>query len=158
LGRFGFALILAEARFGWGALEPKGSAVTVRWWFVSLIGLALCCQAASVGYCAEAAPDPGRAREFSAATLAKVTPGQTTKAQIEALLGQPWRTTFADDSDEPGPLVWEYRGKDANGTYRVHIEFDSRGTTTLIAKIPDKTGVAPARVAKAPPATGRTQK
>ena len=131
--------------------------MTARW-VVSAISLALCWQAASSGYCAEATAAPGRAREFSAATLAKVTPGQTTKAQIEALLGQPWRTTFADDSDEPGPLVWEYRGKDANGTYRVHIEFDSRGTTTLIAEIPDKTGQAPAQVAKAPPGPVKTQK
>lgn len=131
--------------------------MTARW-VLSAIGLALCWQATSAGYCAEATADPGRDREFSAATLAKVIPGQTTKTQIEALLGLPWRTTFADDSDEPGPIVWEYRGKGANGTYRVHIEFNNRGTTTLIAEIPDKTGHAPARVAKAPPAPGKTQK
>lgn len=124
--------------------------------FVPAMVLVVCCASVSTVYSANDAADPGRARTFSAATLAKVTPGQTTKAQIEALLGQPWRTTFADDSDEPGPLVWEYRGKDANGTYRVHIEFDSRGTTTLIAEIPDKTGEAPARVAKAPPGPAPT--
>ncbi len=123
-----------------------------------IVWFAMYCGATSTGCCAGASADPGRAREFSAATLAKVTPGQTTKAQIEALLGQPWRTTFADDSDEPGPVVWEYRGKDANGTYRVHIEFDSRGTTALIAEIPDKAGEAPARVAKSPPGPGRSQK
>ena len=132
--------------------------MTAKWLLLSAIGLALCWQAASTGYCAGVVADPGQAREFSAATLAKVTPGQTTKAQIEALFGLPWRTTFADDSDEPGPLVWEYRGKDANGTYRVHIEFDSRGTTTLIAEIPDKLGEAPARVATAPPRPARSQK
>jgi outer membrane protein assembly factor BamE (lipoprotein component of BamABCDE complex) len=119
------------------------------------IAFALCCFSASTGYCANDAGDPGRARSFSAATLAKVTPGQTTQAQVEGLLGKPWRTTFADDSDEPGPVVWEYRGKDSNGTYRVHIEFDSHDKTTLIAKIPDDTGEAPARVAKAPPAPGK---
>jgi outer membrane protein assembly factor BamE (lipoprotein component of BamABCDE complex) len=124
--------------------------------FLPAMGFALYCYSAATGYCAEAAADPGRAREFSAATLAKVTPGQTTKAQIEALLGPPWRTSFADDSDEPGPVVWEYRGKDADGTYRVHIEFDSRGTTALIAEIPDKTGEAPARVAKVPPGPAPT--
>jgi outer membrane protein assembly factor BamE (lipoprotein component of BamABCDE complex) len=122
------------------------------------IALALCCLAASAGYCANDAADPGRARRFSAATLGKVIPGQTTKAQIETLLGKPWRTTFSDDSDEPGPIVWEYRGQDPNGTYRVHIEFDSHGVTTLIAKIPDKTGAAPARVAKTPPEPGKPQK
>jgi outer membrane protein assembly factor BamE (lipoprotein component of BamABCDE complex) len=122
------------------------------------IMFALCCLTASTGYCATATADPGRARDFSAATLAKVTPGQTTKAQIEALLGKPWRTTFADDPDEPGPVVWEYRGQDSNGSYRVHIEFDSHDITTLIAKIPDKTGEAPARVAKPPPAPGKPSK
>jgi hypothetical protein len=42
-------------------------------------------------------------------------------------------------------VIWEYRGHDASGTYRVHIEFDSRKITTLIAQIPDKTGEALAR-------------
>ena len=126
-------------------------------WALPTLALALCCFAASAGYCANDSADPGRAREFSAATLAKVTPGQTTKTQIEALLGKPWRTTFADDSDEPGPVVWEYRGQDSDGTYRVHIEFDSHDITTLIAKIPDKTGEAPARVAKPPPGPGKPQ-
>lgn len=120
-------------------------------WALPAIAFALCWVAAPSGYCANPAPDPGLAREFSAATLAKVTPGQTTKTQIEALLGQPWRTTFADDSDEPGPVVWEYRGRDASGTYRVHIEFDSHDVTTLIAKIPDNTGEASARVARSAP-------
>jgi len=118
------------------------------------MALALCWFAASTGYCANGTADPAQARDFSAATLAKVTPGQTTKTQIEALLGKPWRTTFADDSDEPGPVVWEYRGENANGTYRVHIEFDSHDITALIAEIPDSTGEAPARVAKTPPRPG----
>jgi len=112
--------------------------------------LALSCSAAPVGYCANDTTDPGRPRNFSAAVLAKVTPGETTKSQVEALLGTPWRTTLSDDADEPGPVVWEYRGKGADGTYRVHIEFDNHEVTTLIAKIPDKTGEAPARVAKTP--------
>ena len=122
--------------------------------FLPVAAFALCCFAASSGYGANATVDPGRARDFSAATLAKVTPGQTTKTQIEALLGKPWRTSFPDDPDEPGPIVWEYRGKDSHGTYRVHIEFDSHDITTLIAKIPDSTGEAPARVAKTPPRPG----
>lgn len=124
-------------------------------WALPAVAFTLCWIAASFGYCANITADPGRARDFSAATLAKVTPGQTTKTQIEALLGQPWRTTFSDDADEPGPVVWEYRGKDSSGTYRVHIEFDSHNITTLIAKIPDSTGEAPARVAKTPPRPGK---
>jgi hypothetical protein len=119
--------------------------------FLPAIGFALCCFATSPGDCASATADPGQAREFSAAILAKVTPGQTTQTQVEALLGQPWRTTFADDSDEPGPVVWEYRGQDANGTYDVHIEFNAHGTATLIAKIPDSTEEAPARAVQPSP-------
>ena len=122
------------------------------------MAFALCCLAGSSGYGANATVDPGQARDFSAATLAKVTPGETTKTQIEALLGKPWRTTFPDDPDEPGPIVWEYRGKDSKGTYRVHVEFDSHDITTLIATIPDKTGEAPARVAKPPPGPANPQK
>jgi outer membrane protein assembly factor BamE (lipoprotein component of BamABCDE complex) len=97
-------------------------------------------------------PDPGQPRVFSPAILARITPGRTTRAEVEKLLGMPWRTIFADDQDEPGPTIWEYRGRDANGTYLVHIEFDGHGRTTLFAKIPDATGEAAARVAAPPPA------
>ena len=124
-------------------------------WFLPAMAFALCCLAASAGHCAKATADPGLPRDFSTATLAKVTPGQTTKAQIQALLGQPWRTTFADDADEPSPVVWEYRGHDSSGTYRIHIEFDSHEITTLIAKVPDTTGEASARVAKPPPGSAK---
>lgn len=127
-------------------------------WPLPAVALALCWFAASTGYGANTSVDPGRARELSAATLAKVTPGQTTKAQVEALLGEPWRTTFSDDTDEPGPVVWEYRGRGSDGTYRVHIEFDSHDVTTLIAKIPDNTGEAPARVAKPTTGPGKAEK
>lgn len=137
-----------------GGQAEEGRSMTVKS-LLPVMAFAVCCFAASSGYCADTTVDPGRARDFSAATLAKVTPGQTTKAQIEALLGEPWRTSFADDSDEPGPVVWEYRGKDAKGTYRVHIEFDNHDITTLIAEIPDSTGEAPARVAKTLPGPGK---
>lgn len=120
------------------------------WSCLPKTAIALCCFLASTAYGANVTAGPGRDREFSAATLAKIIPGQSTQTQVEALLGSPWRTTFSDDSDEPGPVVWEYRGQNANGTYRVHIEFDTHGMTTLIAEIPDKTGEAPARLAKSP--------
>ncbi len=122
----------------------------MRFWsrWLPRTAFALCWLTAPAAYSASVAADPGQARDFTAATLAKVIPGHSTKAQVEALLGQPWRTTFSDDADEPGPVVWEYRGRDPNGTYRVHIEFNAQDTTTLIAEIPDSTGEAPARVAK----------
>jgi outer membrane protein assembly factor BamE (lipoprotein component of BamABCDE complex) len=132
--------------------------------FLWLTGVALCCFAASTAYYASdksnlgqvwgATPDDsGYNHDYSDATLAKVIPGQTTKAQVENLLGQPWRTTnFAEiGEDEPGheqPEVWEWRGRDSqNGLYRVHIEFNPQGIVTNVAKVPEKTGMAPARVA-----------
>jgi len=82
----------------------------------------------------------GPTPDYSAATLYEVVPGRTTKAEVEALLGKPWRDTnllkgYADAD------VWEYRGHAASGGYRVHIEFNRQNVVTLIAKIPDKTGV-----------------
>jgi outer membrane protein assembly factor BamE (lipoprotein component of BamABCDE complex) len=100
-------------------------------------------------------PESQRIRDFSDRTLAKVVPGHTTKADVEVLLGKPWRDTELDAEDvpqgDPSVDVWEYRGRDSHGTYRVHIEFDKHDVTALIAKIPDKTARAVARVAKPTP-------
>src|SRR5262249_17940510 len=43
--------------------------------------------------------DPGAPREFSTETLAAVVPGRTTEKQVEALLGQPWRTDAGDEDE-----------------------------------------------------------
>ena len=107
----------------------------------------------------ERLPAPGSAdfgtpREFSAETLAAVVPGRTTEKQVEALLGKPWRTD-AGDEDEAIPESWDYRGKDAGGTYQLHIEFDARGTTTVIVKVPDKTHTATPIAAKPPAGSGK---
>jgi hypothetical protein len=91
----------------------------------------------------------GASQEFSAKTLASIVPGHTTEKQVEALLGEPWRTD-AGDEDEDIPESWDYRGKDATGIYLVHIEFDNRGTTTKIVKVPEKARAATPTLAKAP--------
>ena len=98
--------------------------------------------------------DPGAPREFSAEALAAVVPGRTTEKQVEALLGEPWRTD-AGDEDEAIPESWDYRGKDGNGIYLVHIEFDAQGTTTVIVKVPDKTHTATPIAAKPPAGSGK---
>ena len=113
-------------------------------------------QSLQKGATAAQTPEPKHVRDFADRTLAKIVPGSTTKAQVEALLGRPWRDTELDEEDsmypgDPAVDVWEYRGRDSHGTYRVHIEFDKRDVTTLIAKIPDKTARAVARVAKPTP-------
>jgi len=132
--------------------------------FLWLTGLALCCLAVSTAYYVSDEANPrqvwgatldesGYNHDYSDATLAKVIPGKTTKPEVQTLLGQPWRTTNYGEvgEDEPGhepPEVWEWRGKDSqNGLYRVHIEFNPQGIVLNIAKVPEKTGTAPARVA-----------
>lgn len=116
------------------------------------------CFAASPGYCGTDTPDPAIARDFSATTLAEVDLGRTTKTEVEALLGRPWRTTFSGNADDRAPLFGSTGARSPDGTYRVHIEFDSRDVTTLTAKILDKAGEAPARVAKPQPGRGKPQK
>jgi outer membrane protein assembly factor BamE (lipoprotein component of BamABCDE complex) len=73
--------------------------------------------------------------------LAQVTPGKSTKAQVKALLGTPWRVVQFNDCGEAMPgqsdETWDYRGRDAGGTFRVHIEFDDGGVAHLVAKVPD---------------------
>jgi outer membrane protein assembly factor BamE (lipoprotein component of BamABCDE complex) len=138
--------------------------------FLWVTGVALCCFGLSTAYYLSDKPNLGQAwgatpddsgynQDYSDATLAEVIPGRTSKAQVEALLGQPWRTTDYGEpgEDEPGhepPEVWEWRGRDTqNGPYRIHVEF-KQGIVTNIAKIPEKTGMAPARVAPAEASTG----
>ncbi|MBV8119828.1 MAG: outer membrane protein assembly factor BamE [Alphaproteobacteria bacterium] len=93
-------------------------------------------------------------REFSAKTLAEIAPGHTTKQQIEALLGTPWRTVEVDE-DDAQPEAWEYRGKAAGGAYQLHIEFDDHGTVSAVARLPEKTGTAAPQIAKAPPQSSK---
>jgi hypothetical protein len=99
----------------------------------------LSCMAASAAHCedgwsAKVAPLDSR-------NLAQVTPGLSTKTQVEALLGAPWRIVQFNDCgmSMPGQAdeTWDYRGKDAAGAYRLHIEFDDSGVATLVAKIPE---------------------
>src|SRR5665213_2286272 len=73
---------------------------------------------------AKTSADPSTA--IDPQVLAKVVPG-ISKAQVTALLGAPWRTVQYNDLDEVENEFWEYRGKDSQGTYRVHIEFDKQG-------------------------------
>ena len=106
---------------------------------------------------AEKSPPPHRSPRRSLGISSKrrwprFSPAIPPKPKFESLLGRPWRETELDEEDVyPGSSsveVWEYRGRDSHGTYRVHIEFDKNAVTTLIASIPDKTARAVARVVK----------
>jgi hypothetical protein len=125
--------------------------------FVSAAGLAMCLTA-SVAHCEDgwssAIPSSAGVGAVSARKLALVIPGSSTKADVQTLLGAPWRIVQFNDCGMamPGQAdeTWDYRGRDAKGTYRVHIEFDDRDVARLVAKIPDHvTGGkgTPARIA-----------
>ena len=70
-------------------------------------------------------------------TFARVKTGMRQQ-QVRALLGTPWRiTNVNDDADEDIGDVWEYRGQDAGGTYKFHIEYDLHRRVALAAKVAD---------------------
>jgi hypothetical protein len=75
-------------------------------------------------------------RAINAQRLAKVVPG-ITKERVKALLGEPWRTVQYNDLDELENEFWEYRGKDAEGPYRIHIEFNPMNIVVIVGKIPE---------------------
>jgi hypothetical protein len=107
---------------------------------------AACLGPARLGLAADQAKPPSSAplqsivpQAIDPQVLAKVVPG-ISKTQVKSLLGDPWRTVQYNDPDENESEneIWEYRGKDSHGTYRVHIEFDQHDTVLIVGKIPDK--------------------
>lgn len=120
--------------------------------------LAACCFATSA-VCFGADPSAPN-RDFSSATLAKIIPGVTTETDVQALLGKSDDMQFgsgtlcppkpSNKSVEPTVDSWNYRGRDANGRFIVHIEFDANYVTYLVAKIPTN-GVGVARRAQPQP-------
>ncbi|HTD75815.1 MAG TPA: outer membrane protein assembly factor BamE [Steroidobacteraceae bacterium] len=111
----------------------------------SCAGLALCLLGSSAARSADGwsiAVPPPRTDTISAAKLAQVKPGSSTKNEVQALLGAPWRILQFNDCgmSMPGQAdeSWDYRGRNAKGTYRVHIEFDDNDVASLVAKIPDR--------------------
>ena len=122
-------------------------------------GLALCFLGASAARSADGwatAIPPPSTDTISAAKLAQVKPGTSTKAEVQSLLGAPWRILQFNDCgmSMPGQAdeTWGYRGRNAKGTYRVHIEFDDSDVARLVAKIPDHVaGTKGTRAKTAPP-------
>jgi hypothetical protein len=70
--------------------------------------------------------------------LSKIVPG-ISKAKVKSLLGTPWRTVQYNDEEILENEIWEYRGHDAYGNYRIHIEFDRRDVVLIVQKIPENT-------------------
>jgi len=122
-------------------------------------GLALCFLGASAARSADGwatAIPPASTDTISAAKLAQLKPGTTTKAEVQSLLGAPWRILQFNDCgmSMPGQAdeTWDYRGRNAKGTYRVHIEFDDSNVARLVAKIPDHVAGTKGTRAKTAPA------
>ena len=122
-------------------------------------GLAMCFLGASAARSADGwstAIPPPSIDTISAAKLAQVKAGTSTKAEVQSLLGAPWRILQFNDCgmSMPGQAdeTWDYRGRNAKGTYRVHIEFDDSDVARLVAKIPDHVaGTKGTRAKTAPP-------
>jgi hypothetical protein len=78
--------------------------------------------------------------------LAQIVPGHSTKAELSALLGAPWRIVQFDDCGQAmagqADETWEYRATTPDGAYRLHVEFDEHGVVDLIAEIPDDSGAS----------------
>jgi hypothetical protein len=109
-----------------------------RPWSAIAAALASCCFAVSAYGQSGAADAPAGAQigVVRPRQAAKVIPGMS-KAKVRALLGAPWRTVQYNDEDEVNE-IWEYRGEDSKGTYRIHIEFDRHDIVRIVGKIPDE--------------------
>jgi len=95
-------------------------------------------------YCFAATPDTPKAaalttNEITMEMVSRVKVGDSTRAQIKELLGTPWRTNnYGDCNVVDYQETWEYLGHDADGRFRISIEFDEAGTARIVAKTPAK--------------------
>lgn len=102
-------------------------------------------------------PDPAAsttARAITVEAISRIQPGRSTQAEVQAALGSPWRRTnygetYCGCEHHDLQEVWEYRGVDSNGNYKLHLEFDEDGVAQTVAKIPGAGGAV--RVMAAPP-------
>jgi hypothetical protein len=121
--------------------------------FPALLGATFVALAPVTAYCGGDAPDAAAA--INAQPLTKVVPGRTSKAEITALFGKPWRVVQFNDCgeamDDQADETWEYRGRDAKGGFRLHVEFNDQGIVHLVAKIPDQTPGGEGTTAKVAP-------
>src|ERR1700751_5974521 len=77
--------------------------------------------------------------EVTLEMVAKIKVGHTTGAQIRELLGTPWRTNnYGDCNVIDYQETWEYLGHDAEGRFKISIEFDEAGIARIVARSPAK--------------------
>jgi hypothetical protein len=118
-------------------------------WIAKTVGAAFLTLVAATAYAASGDADA------SHQTIAQIVPGQSTKSDVQSLLGAPWRVVQFNDCgmamDDQADETWEYRGTDQDGNYRLHVEFGDNGVVHLIAKIPDSAAGGKATDAKVAP-------
>ena len=103
---------------------------------------ALCSLALVTAQAVSPTPSPaGSLTQQQIGALGKIVPGQSSRADVAALLGEPWRVVQFNDCGEAmdgqDDETWEYRGADADGGFRLHVEFNEHGMVHLFAKMPD---------------------
>ncbi len=105
--------------------------------------------------CAVASEAPKTAATISDLSMdlvAKIKVGSSTGTQIKELLGAPWRTNnYGDCNVVDYQETWEYLGHDADGRFKISIEFDEAGIARIVAKTPAK---GPVVVLAATPKSG----
>ena len=90
--------------------------------------------------------------DLSMDLVAKIKVGSSTGAQIKELLGTPWRTNnYGDCNVVDYQETWEYLGHDADGRFKISVEFDEAGIARIVAKTPAK---GPVVVLAATPKSG----
>jgi hypothetical protein len=107
---------------------------------------------------ANVAPSPaGSLTREQIGELGKIVPGRSTKADVRALFGEPWRIVQFNDCgeamDDQQDETWEYRGGGAKDSFRLHVEFNDDGTVHLVAKILDNSPGGKGTIAKSAPHT-----
>jgi outer membrane protein assembly factor BamE (lipoprotein component of BamABCDE complex) len=122
-----------------GALSEKSCKEVAFMRYASVL-IALCL----ASYWVAATPDTPKdaalaTHDVSMEMVAKIKVGDTTGAQIRELLGTPWRTNnYGDCNVVDYQETWEYLGHDADGQFKINIEFDETGIARIVAKIPSK--------------------
>lgn len=117
---------------------------------------ALCSLTAVAAQAADPTPSPaGSLTQQQVGALGKIVPGESTRADVATLLGEPWRVVQFNDCGEAmdgqDDETWEYRGADAGGGFRLHVEFNEHGMVHLFAKIPEKAPGGAGTAAKVEP-------
>jgi hypothetical protein len=128
--------------------------MTGRWLVTAISTVALLCSTPAVygGSDASTVGNAAMAEAISPQQLDQIIPGHTTQADMRSVFGPPWRVVQFNDCgkamDDQADEIWEYRGQDMSGMFRLHVEFDDHGVVHLAAKIPDSSPGGRGTVAK----------